>query len=68
MPGIKIPEKIVESYKEDMTREEAEDNAIRISTDIALKLKDIADAYYFMTPFNRVSLICNIIENIRQSL
>lgn len=65
MPGIHIPEDIVAQYTPGMTREEAQQKAEEISVDIARKLTDVADGYYFMTPFNRVELICNVIEKIR---
>ena len=42
--------------RQDMTREEAEEVAIELSVEIAAKLYDIADGFYFMTPFN-LSLI-----------
>lgn len=64
MPGINIPDSIVEEYKEDMTREEFEKTAVRISVEIAEKLYDICDGYYFMTPFNRAGLIKNIITTL----
>ena len=48
------------------TREEAEEVAIELSVEIAAKLYDIADGFYFMTPFNRTGLIARIIEAIRQ--
>ena len=37
-----------------------------VSVEIARKMSSIVDGYYFMTPFNRVELICNIIERIRE--
>ena len=51
-----------------MTREEAEEVAVRLSLDVAKRMQDVADGYYFMTPFNRVSLICKIIDRIREEL
>ena len=68
MPGMNVPDYIVEKYKADMTREESEQVAIDISVEIAKKLHDCCDGYYFMTPFNRVNLICNVIEKIRSGL
>ena len=65
MPGMNVPDYIVDKYSADMTREESEQVAIEISVEIAKKLQDCCDGYYFMTPFNRVNLICNIIEKIR---
>ena len=64
MAGINIPEEILEKYDPDMSREAAQAVAVEISLDLARKLSDIADAYYFMTPFNRADLICEIIEGL----
>lgn len=66
MPGMHVPQEVLDCYKEGMSREEYEEVAIRVSVEIARKLTDIVDGYYFMTPFNRVGLICNIIERVRE--
>ena len=66
MPGVKIPEEVIGAYSPQMSREEAEETAVEISLVIARMLGDAADGYYFMTPFNRVQLICRIIEAIRE--
>lgn len=66
MPGIRISDEIVSRYTPDMTREEAEAAAIEISSGIADQLYEIADGFYFMTPFNRTGLIRKIIEAIRE--
>ena len=64
MPGIFVPDEVISKYHPDMTREEAEAVARSISLSVIRQLKDVADGYYFMTPFNRVSLICDIIEQM----
>lgn len=66
MPGIHVSDEIAGRYREDMTREEAENTAVEISVEIAEQLYEIADGFYFMTPFNRTGLICRIIEAIRE--
>lgn len=68
MPGIYITDEIVNCYHPDMSREEAEDVAIRLSVETAKELKDVADGYYFMTPFNRTGLIARIMKAIREGL
>lgn len=68
MPGINVPDYIIERYKPEQTREEAENTAIEISVQIAEKLYDVADGYYFMTPFNRVSMITKIIDAIKNKI
>lgn len=65
MPGIKVPQEIVDLYTPEMTREEAEEVAKKVSLDIASKMKEMTDGYYFMVPFNRVGLICEIIGELR---
>lgn len=64
MAGINIPEEILSKYDPDMSREAAQAVAVEISLELVRKLSDISDAYYFMTPFNRADLICEIIEKI----
>ena len=66
MPGIFVPDEVVKQYDPDMTREQSEEVAVRISLSVIEKLKDIADGYYFMTPFNRVALICRIIDHMEE--
>lgn len=65
MPGIFVPEEVVLRYREEMSREEAEEVAVEISLELAEELEETADGYYFMTPFNRSSLIARIIEKIK---
>lgn len=55
--GIHVPEEIVNRYSPDMTKEEAEWVGATIASEIIEKLSPYADGYYFMLPFNRVSLM-----------
>ncbi|MGN0464878.1 MAG: bifunctional homocysteine S-methyltransferase/methylenetetrahydrofolate reductase [Lachnospiraceae bacterium] len=66
MPGIIVPDDIVNLYHPDMTREEATQMAIKISCNIVEKLYDVADGFYFMTPFHRVDIIREIIGYLRK--
>ena len=68
MPGIHVPDEVFAKYHEEMTREEAEEVAVEVSVDIAMKMKDVADGYYFMTPFNRVSLIIKILQRLKKAM
>lgn len=67
MPGICVPDEIVEQYRPDMSKEEAEEVAIKICLDLAREMKDVTDGYYFMVPFNRVSLIGRIIKEMKKA-
>ena len=61
MAGMDIPEEIVRRYKEDFTREEGELVGAEIAKELMKKLEPFVDGYYFMLPFNRVSLIDKIL-------
>ncbi len=61
LTGIHVPEEIVNRYHPDMSREEAENTGAQIANEIILMTKEFADGYYFMLPFNRVSLMQKII-------
>ncbi|MDF2588741.1 MAG: Methionine synthase (cobalamin-dependent), methyltransferase domain [Anaerocolumna sp.] len=58
--GINVPDDIVNRYHPDMSKEEAEWVGAEIASEIIAKLSDKADGYYFMLPFNRVSLMDKI--------
>lgn len=64
MPGIHVPDCVVAKYKEGASREEFEAAAIDISKEIIEMGKDIGAGFYFMTPFNRVSLVKSILEYV----
>lgn len=59
--GIHVPDEILERYDPDMTKEEAELVGAAIASEIIEKVSPYADGYYFMLPFNRVSLMDKII-------
>lgn len=59
--GIHVPDEIINRYHKDMDREEAQLVGAQIASEIIEKLSSIADGYYFMLPFNRVSLMDQIV-------
>lgn len=62
--GINVPDEIVDRYKPEMTREEAEKTGISTALELIGKLQSAADGYYFMVPFNRTEMIRKIIEGM----
>jgi homocysteine S-methyltransferase len=62
MGQINIPEEIIAGYRADMTREEAENVGAAIAREVIEFLDPVADGYYFMLPFNRVSLLDKILR------
>lgn len=65
MPGIHVPDEVLEKYAPEATREQWEETAVGLSLEMMSLGKDVGAGYYFMTPFHRVSLIQKIIENQR---
>ncbi|MBO5199631.1 MAG: bifunctional homocysteine S-methyltransferase/methylenetetrahydrofolate reductase [Lachnospiraceae bacterium] len=55
--GVHVPDEIVARYRPDMDKEEAEWTGAKIAEEVIGKLNGFADGYYFMLPFNRVSLM-----------
>ncbi|HWT77142.1 MAG TPA: bifunctional homocysteine S-methyltransferase/methylenetetrahydrofolate reductase [Mobilitalea sp.] len=60
--GINVPDEIVARYRPDMSREEAENVGAAIAREMMELLNPVADGYYFMLPFNRVSLMDKILK------
>lgn len=54
--GIHVPDEIVSRYSKDMIKEEAEKIGASLGRELVKKLEPYADGYYFMIPFNRVSM------------
>ena len=57
MAGMNVPEEVLSLYRADMTREEGEETGAKIARELMKKMDAVVDGYYFMLPFNRVSLI-----------
>jgi homocysteine S-methyltransferase len=62
--GITVSDKIIDLYK-DISKEEASTLAVKISTEIAKEIYPYVDGYYLITPFKRIDIISEIINNIR---
>ena len=63
--GIHVPDEITARYDPGMSREEAQAVGVQIAAEIAEKLADTADGYYFMVPFNRAEMIAEIMEKMK---
>lgn len=66
LAGVTIPDKYVNMFKEEMTKEEAQEVGIKIAVELGKKVKDICDGLYFITPFNRVEMLIEIIKRIKE--
>ena len=62
IPGVSVPEKVVERYPEKGKKEEGEAIGIMIAREMIELTEDFADGYYFSFPFNRVYLLDKILK------
>lgn len=62
--GIFVPDEIVNRYKPDMSREEAQHIGETLGKELMEQMSDFADGFYFMLPFNRVSMLSNLLETV----
>lgn len=67
VPGIRIPEETIQSFKPDMTKEEAEQIGLKQIVELADKIRHYADGFYLIAPFNRAYLIKDILQKISQT-
>ena len=65
LPGVTIPDKYVNMFSEDMSKEEAQEVGVKMTVELGRKLKDICDGFYFITPFGRVNMLIDIIDGIK---
>lgn len=66
VPGIQVPEKYVNRFSPEMSREKAQETGIDIALEIAERIKRHADGFYFITPFNRADIVAELIEKCRK--
>lgn len=61
IPGVSVPEKIVERYPETGKKEDGEAVGIAIAREMIELTQEFVDGYYFSFPFNRVYLLEKIL-------
>ncbi len=64
MPSINVPQNYINMFDENMKREDAEKIGIDIAVEIAGKLIDYVDGFYFITPFNRINMIMKVMDRL----
>lgn len=63
--GISVDNRVIHAY-EGLNREQGEALAVRLCCDAAKAIASYVDGYYIMTPFQRVALVCRVMETIRR--
>ena len=66
MPGFSIPEEYRSRFSDDMSREEAAETGLLIAEELAQALRQSCDGFYFVTPFSRAELICELLRRLRE--
>ena len=64
MPGILVPDEVLQQYSPEGTREAWEETAVKISGNLMRQGKEIGAGYYLMTPFHRVSLMKRLLSDM----
>lgn len=63
VPGINIPQEIIKRFSPNMTKEESATVGTQIAIELAKTYKPYADGFYFVTPFNRAEIVCDVIKS-----
>jgi len=64
VPGIRIPDAILERFDPDQSREEAIETGIQITRDIAAAIRQDADGFYLIAPFNRADIMVRLMAGL----
>lgn len=64
IPGIEIPEQIINRFQKNMSKTESAEIGVQIALSLTRKLKNNVDGFYFMPPFNRVEMIIEIMHRL----
>ncbi len=67
VPGIQIPEHVVDRFSISMTREEAEAEGICIALEIAGRIRPNVDGFYMIIPFSRTKMVLDILQTLKQN-
>lgn len=62
--GIAVDDRVISAY-EGLNRAQGEELAVRLCRDAAMKIAPHVDGYYIMTPFQRVELVCRVMDAIK---
>jgi len=61
--GISVDPRVIAAY-DGLDRAQGEEMAVRLCADAAARIAPFVDGFYIMTPFQRVSLVCRVMEAI----
>ncbi len=64
--GIAVDDRVIDAYA-GLDRSHGEEMAVRLCREAAARIAPFVDGYYIMTPFQRVELVCRVMEAIEHS-
>lgn len=67
MPGIHIPDGLIQRFSPGMDRDEAENAGVQLTLELIQKVQTCCDGLYLITPFHRVSMICSIVDRMAEN-
>jgi methionine synthase / methylenetetrahydrofolate reductase(NADPH) len=67
VPGIQIPEHVVNRFTLAMSREEAEAEGIRIALEVAARIRPDVDGFYMIIPFSRTKMVLKILQTLKDN-
>lgn len=62
--GISVDDRVIAAYA-GLDRAQGEALAVRLCRDAAQRIAPYVDGFYIMTPFQRVKLVCDVIDEIK---
>ena len=66
VPGIHIPKRYLDRFSPDMPKEQAVEVGMDIAVETAKLARPVADGFYFITPFNRASIVAEILRRLKK--
>lgn len=66
VPGIRIPESIVDRFRPDQSQAAAIAEGLDIACEIAGAAREFADGFYLIAPFNRADIIVELLRRLRE--
>ena len=66
IPGIHIPQEMIERFDPGMDRVEAQEAGTQLAVEMAETIRPYVDGLYIMAPFNRADMAVDIISRIRE--
>jgi len=67
IPGIHIPQEMIERFDPGMDRVEAQEIGTELAVEMANKIRPYVDGLYIMAPFNRADMVVDIVSRIREN-